>query len=99
MKRAQREKIWEVKGNNKRQTIGKEGEKFIRTRSLKRELIIYRYGGQVKRERGGYAFMMESASIQYIIERECDLGKYSTYCALGTLNIKLFVSNMCSIHI
>ena len=53
----------------------------------------------MKRERGGYAFMMESASIQYIIERECDLGKYSTYCALGTLNIKLFVSNMCSIHI
>jgi hypothetical protein len=33
----------------------------------------------VKREKGGYAFMMESASIQYIIERECDLGIWNRY--------------------
>ena len=29
-----------------------------------------------KVEKGGYAFMMESAGIQYIVERRCSLGKY-----------------------
>ena len=30
---------------------------------------------KVLEENGGYAFMMESAGIQYIVERQCDLGK------------------------
>jgi len=44
------------------------------------KILFYVYWGieQVKREKGGYAFMMESASIQYIIERECDLGQCYT---------------------
>ena len=32
---------------------------------------------QVKASAGGYAFMMESAAIAYIVERECDLGNNS----------------------
>ncbi len=45
------------------------------------KILFFVYWGieQVKREKGGYAFMMESASIQYIIERECDLGQCFTY--------------------
>ncbi len=45
------------------------------------KILFFVYWGieQVKREKGGYAFMMESASIQYIIERECDLGQCYTY--------------------
>ncbi len=45
------------------------------------KILFFEYWGieQVKREKGGYAFMMESAGIQYIIERECDLGQCFTY--------------------
>ena len=41
---------------------------------------------RVKAENGKYAFFMESSSIQYIIERECEVTQIG-----GTLDTKVFI--------
>ena len=43
---------------------------------------------RVKESKGGYAFLMESSSIEYIMERDCDLAKVG-----GELDSKSYVGS------
>ena len=51
---------------------------------------------KVKAEQGGFAFMMEDAGIQYLIERNCELAQVnlSLSTLLGQNNCELYQYNL-----